>query len=90
MVVPTTACRRDIDARFADYHEHLILEDVCIVSAPTPWSIIYSCIKWFYKVSYPYLTLVLTGDHIRGGTYKGEPCLRRLVYTSLYRHYWRS
>lgn len=62
MVVPPMVCHRVIDARFADYHEYLILEDVCIVSAPSPWSIIYNCIKWFYKVSYPYLTLVPTED----------------------------
>lgn len=41
LVFPLKVLHRNIHVLFTYYHEHLVLEDVRSVSAPSPWSIVY-------------------------------------------------
>lgn len=56
VVAHVIVLRKNVDVIFVDYHEHMVPKDVCNVSAPRPWSMLYGYIQWFYKVSHSYMT----------------------------------
>lgn len=42
-----TVLRRNVDETFAVYYDYLVLKDVCRVTNPRPWSMLYNYTQWF-------------------------------------------
>lgn len=45
VIAPVIIFHIDVNGIFAEYYEHLVLEDVRRVSTPRPWSMVYNYIQ---------------------------------------------
>ncbi|CAL5198776.1 unnamed protein product [Lathyrus oleraceus] len=57
--------RRQMNDMFDDYESHLVPEEARGIIAESDWSYVEGYIRWFFRVSYPYMVHAGLGDPLR-------------------------
>ncbi|XP_050920222.1 uncharacterized protein LOC127137843 [Lathyrus oleraceus] len=59
---PPAMTYRDMNLMFDDYLSHLIMDEVLSAIVESDWSYIDVYLKWFFRVSHPYMVQAALGD----------------------------
>ena len=54
-----------MDAMFVDYETHLVTDEARSTISKSDWSYINEYIRWFFRVSHPYMVWAALGDPLR-------------------------
>lgn len=58
---PPTIHHIDLDFILDDLYNHIITQNARSLLSLEPWNVAFDYIKWFYKVSHPYMTSYIVG-----------------------------
>ncbi|XP_050920270.1 uncharacterized protein LOC127137907 [Lathyrus oleraceus] len=62
---PPTMMRREMNAMFDDYLSHLVPKEAHNTITKSDWSYVDGYIRWFFRVSHPYMVQAALGDSLR-------------------------